>query len=107
VTAKGAPINFLSSYNKPSFNLLDSGESEGSSLESPMAHRSIRTSAGEPSFFYLMMARTCFQSAAKAVHPKGGATLRNIGRGYLMKATSVASDLEAEPARTSEPDRAD
>jgi hypothetical protein len=72
-----------------------------------MAHRSIRTSAGEPSFYYLMMARTCFQSAAKAVHPKGGATLRNIGRAYLMKATRVASDLEAQPSQMARPNRAD
>jgi hypothetical protein len=71
-----------------------------------MAYRSIRTSAGEPSFYYLMMARTCFQSAAKAVHPKGGATLRNIGRGYLMKATRVASDLEPQTSETSDPARA-
>ncbi len=56
-----------------------------------MSHKSIYTSAGGPSFFYLMMAGSCFQRAARAVHPKAGATLRNIGCDYLTKATKVSS----------------
>ncbi len=56
-----------------------------------MSHKSVNASARGPSFFYLMMAGSCFQRAARAVDPKAGATLRNIGRDYLMKATKVTS----------------
>jgi hypothetical protein len=64
-------------------------------LESAMLRKSISTSAGEPSFFYLMMADGCFRRAA-SMHPEIGGTLRNIGRDYLMKATKVTSELEPE-----------
>jgi hypothetical protein len=43
-----------------------------------------------------MMARSCFQRAARAVHPKAGVLLRNIGRDFLMKATKVTSVFETQ-----------
>jgi hypothetical protein len=60
-----------------------------------MSRKSLRISAGEPSFFYLMLAETCFQRAVRTCHPGGSATLREIGRGYLANAGGVASMLEA------------
>jgi hypothetical protein len=62
-----------------------------------MVRNPIKTSAGEPSFFYLMMARSCFRRAASTRHPKAGSTLLEIGRNYLAKATDVVSELESEP----------
>jgi hypothetical protein len=64
-----------------------------------MLLRSTYASAGEPSFFYLMMADTCFRRATSAVHPKAANTLRNIGHDYLMRATEVTSTLEAQPSK--------
>ena len=43
-----------------------------------MSRKSIQSSAGEPSFFYLMMAETCFQRAASTRHPKASGTLRDL-----------------------------
>ena len=62
-----------------------------------MLRKPIHTSAGEPSFFYLMMAESCFQRAVSTRHPKAGSTLLEIGRNYLAKATDVASVLESRP----------
>jgi len=59
-----------------------------------MSRKSIQSSAGEPSFFYLIMAESCFRRAASTRHPKGHGTLRDIGRGYLAKATEVVSSLD-------------
>jgi hypothetical protein len=56
----------------------------------------MHTSAGEPSFFYLLMAESCFRQAASTHHPKAGDTLRDIGRNYLLKSNDVTSELEAE-----------
>jgi hypothetical protein len=61
-----------------------------------MLRKSIYTSSGEPSFFYLMMAGSCFRRAAR--HPQAG-TLRNIGRNYLTKATKVTSIPEPQPSQ--------
>ena len=52
-----------------------------------MSQQSILSSAGHPSFFYLMMARSCFDRARRAGHSRGAA-LRNIGHDYLIKATT-------------------
>jgi len=60
-----------------------------------MLRKSIYNSPGEPSFFYLMMARSCFRRAASARRSQAG-TLRNIGRNYLTKATKVTSMLEPQ-----------
>ena len=65
-----------------------------------MLRKSIRSSAKEPSFFYLMMAESCFQRAASTRHPRAGGTLREIGRKYLAKASDVASTLEPRPRAT-------
>jgi hypothetical protein len=59
-----------------------------------MLRKSIYASSGEPSFFYLMMADSCFQRAAGTVDPRASDALRDIGRDYLMKASEVTSVLE-------------
>ena len=46
--------------------------------------------AGEPSFFYLVMAKSCFRRAVSTPHPKAGGTLRALGRDYLAKAGGTA-----------------
>jgi hypothetical protein len=61
-----------------------------------MLRKSLYSSPGEPSFFYLMMAGSCFQRAAR--HPQAS-TLRKIGRNYLTKATKVTSMLEPQPSQ--------
>jgi hypothetical protein len=58
--------------------------------------KSIQSSPKEPSFFYLMMAESCFQRAASTRHPKAFGTLREIGRRYLAEASDVASTLEPQ-----------
>jgi hypothetical protein len=65
--------------------------------ETAMIRKPIQTSAGKPSFFYLMMAESCFRRAVSTRHPKAGGTLLEIGRNYLAKATDVASVLESKP----------
>jgi hypothetical protein len=65
-----------------------------------MLRKSIQSSAKEPSFFYLMMAESCFQRAANTRHPRAGGTLREIGRKYLAAASDVASTLEPRPRTT-------
>ena len=62
-----------------------------------MLRKAIHTSAGGPSFFYLMMAQSCFRRAASTRHPKAGGTLLQIGRDFLAKATGVTSVLESQP----------
>jgi hypothetical protein len=64
-----------------------------------MLRKPMHSSRGEPSFFYLMMAETCFQRAASTPHPKAGGTLLEIGRNYLAKSTDVVSVLEPRPAQ--------
>jgi len=65
-----------------------------------MLRKPIHSSSREPSFFYLMMAETCFQRAASTPHPKAGGTLLEIGRNYLAQATGVASVLESRSAQS-------
>jgi hypothetical protein len=59
-----------------------------------MFSRGTSTSARQPSFFYLIMAESCFHRAAITGHPKTGRALRNIGREYLIRARRVTSQLE-------------
>jgi hypothetical protein len=73
--------------------------------ESRVLRKSIPTSAGEPSFFYLMMAEGCFRRAASTRHPYAGGMLRDIGRNYLLKANGVTSVLEAEQSCLAESHR--
>jgi hypothetical protein len=61
-----------------------------------MLRKSNYNSQGEPSFFYLMMAESCFRRAAR--HPQAS-TLRNMGRNYLTMATKVSSMLEPQPSQ--------
>jgi hypothetical protein len=63
----------------------------------PMSQQSISPSAKQPSFFYLMMARGCFDRARRAGHSKGAA-LRNIGHAYLIKATTFDRRLSKSSA---------
>jgi hypothetical protein len=62
-----------------------------------MLRRSTCASEGEPSFFYLLMAGSCFRRATSARHPNASGTLRNLGRDYLTKAKEVSSAFEPEP----------
>ena len=68
-----------------------------------MSQQSISSSAGQPSFFYLMMADSCFQRAANTDNPRVINALRDIGRDYLLKATEVTSVLEGPATTTSRP----
>ena len=65
-----------------------------------MPRQQIHTSAGEPSFFYLMMAEGCFRRAVE--HPAAGGTLREIGRNYLARSVGVTSMLESQPSQSPE-----
>jgi hypothetical protein len=59
-------------------------------MEGNMFGKSIPTSTMEPSFFYLLMAATCFQRAGCTGHPHAGGALRNIGCKYLTQASPNA-----------------
>ena len=48
--------------------------------------------AKQTSYFYVLVALGCFNRARRARH---SATLRNIGRNYLSKATKVTSAFES------------
>jgi hypothetical protein len=50
------------------------------------------TQLTEPSYFNLVMAKSCFRRAAITPHPKAGSTLRDLGRDYLAKAWATAAD---------------
>jgi hypothetical protein len=65
-----------------------------------MLRQSIRSTIGEPSFFYLIMAESCFQRAVGTRRPDVRGALREIGRHYLAKANDVASSLEPQPPAT-------
>jgi hypothetical protein len=67
-----------------------------------MLRKSIYSSEGEPSFFYLMMADSCFRRAASTDKPGAIDALRDIGRNYLLKATEVTSVLEPRPRQPAE-----
>ena len=58
-----------------------------------MSRKSIQSSANEPSYFYLLMAESCFQRAASTRHLQARGALREIGRRYLAEANDVASTL--------------
>jgi hypothetical protein len=59
-------------------------------MEGHMFGKSIPSSTAAPSFFYLLMAATCFQRAGRTPHPKGGGALRHIGCEYLAQASPNA-----------------
>jgi hypothetical protein len=60
-------------------------------LERPMTTKSIRTNAAESSYFYLVMAESCFRRAVSTPHPKADAMLRKIGRDNLAMANHAPS----------------
>jgi hypothetical protein len=61
------------------------------SLESPMSAPSVFANTEGPSYFYLVMAKSCFRRAVSTPHPKAGPTLREIGRDYLAMANHAPS----------------
>jgi len=62
-----------------------------------MSARSIHANTAEPSYFYLLMAKSCFRRAVATSHPKAGGTLRQIGRDYLAMANHVPSAALRDP----------
>jgi hypothetical protein len=54
-----------------------------------MLRQSIQSRTAEPSFFYLIMAESCFQRAACTRRRNVRGTLRDIGRHYLAKANDA------------------
>ena len=65
--------------------------------ESPMSATSIYADTADPSYFYLLMAESCFQRAVATSHPKAEGTLRKIGRDYLAMAHHVPSVRLCDP----------
>ena len=65
-----------------------------------MLRPSIQSRSAEPSFFYLIMAESCFQRAARTRRPNVRGTLRDIGRHYLAKANDVPQRQLGEGARS-------
>ena len=60
-----------------------------------MLRQPIYASSDRPSFFYLLMADSCFQRAANTANSGASTALRDIGRDYLVKATEITLVLEA------------
>jgi hypothetical protein len=58
-------------------------------MERHMFGKAIQSGMAEPSFFYLMMAATCFRRAACTRYPNAGGALRDIGREYPAMAGRV------------------
>lgn len=54
-----------------------------------MSTKSIHSNLADPSYFYLLMAKSCFRRAVATPHPKAGGTLRKMGRDYLAMANHV------------------
>jgi len=48
------------------------------------------TQQSEPSYFYFLIAKSCFRRATTTPHPKAGSTLRALGRDYLAKSVMAA-----------------
>jgi len=58
---------------------------------------SVYANTADSSYFYLLMARSCFRRAVATPHPKAGGTLRKIGRDYLAMAHHVPSAHPHDP----------
>ena len=56
-----------------------------------MSAKSIHANTADTSYFYLLMAKSCFRRAVVTPHPKAGSTLRQIGRDYLAMANHAPS----------------
>jgi hypothetical protein len=61
-----------------------------------MSRPSFDHSATEPSFFYVLMAESCFRRAACTRRPQAVGTLRQTGRDYLAKANGMGPVLERQ-----------
>ena len=71
---------------------LQHGVVDGSRpVESSMLRQPTYANSDRPSFFYLLIADSCFQRAANIANPGASNALRDIGRDYLVKATEVTS----------------
>jgi hypothetical protein len=57
-----------------------------------MLRQPIHDDSERPSFFYLLMADSCFQRASNTANPETSHALRDMGRDYLVKANEVGSD---------------
>jgi hypothetical protein len=55
------------------------------------------SNTGESSFYYLMMAKCCFERSVSTRNPKAADILREIGRAYLANASDVSSTLDPRP----------
>jgi hypothetical protein len=60
-------------------------------MEGRMFGKLIRGRTPEPSFYYVMLAASCFRRTARGFHLKFGESLRNIGHEYLAKAGCEAA----------------
>jgi hypothetical protein len=58
-------------------------------MEKQMYRQSIQVSTAEPSFFYLIMAASCFRRAAGIGHPNTRRALRDTGREYPNQGRSL------------------
>jgi hypothetical protein len=56
----------------------------------------VKSIHAEPSFFYLVMAKSCFRRAVSTPHPKARGTLRELGRDYLAKAGGGPRTVETK-----------
>jgi hypothetical protein len=65
-----------------------------------MSRTSIHHGATEPSFFYVLMAQSCFRRAVSTRHPNAGGALRQAGRDYLAKAGGTVPVLASQPSRS-------
>jgi hypothetical protein len=57
-------------------------------MEKQMHRQSIQVCTAEPSFYYLIMAASCFRRAAGISHPNTRGALCDIGREYLNQGRS-------------------
>lgn len=57
-----------------------------------MLGKSIHSRVPEPSFYYAMLAASCFRRTARSCHPNARGVLRGIGCKYLAKAGCGVAD---------------
>jgi hypothetical protein len=62
-----------------------------------MSTKSIHANTADTSYFYLLMAKSCFRRAVATSHPKAGSTLRQIGRDYLAMANHAPFGQPRDP----------
>ena len=62
-----------------------------------MSTKSIHANIADSSYFYLLMAGSCFRRAVATPHPNAGGTLRKIGRDYLAMANHDQSVRRRNP----------